>query len=143
MSIRPYRPEDEAACALIFETAWNFAFPHARRFIGVSVFRSETEEEEIFVAESDGRIVGFSALYAPEAFLHHLYVAPARHRTGVGSALLTHAMATALAPITLKCQINNAPAMRLYARHGFEGIGNGVDSTGAWALLRAPARDAD
>ncbi len=138
MIVRAHIAQDDAACAAIFGAAWNYAFPNAPRLISATMFRMETEDEDVFVAEREGRIVGFGAVFAPEAFLHHLYVDPAQHRAGVGSALLAYARTIASEPLTLKCQRSNRQALGFYARHGFEEIGGGEDSTGAWAHLRAP-----
>ena len=42
--------------------------------------------EEVWVAEDDGRVIGFFAL--SEDLLYHLYVYPELHGRGAGSALL-------------------------------------------------------
>ncbi|HEY2482326.1 MAG TPA: GNAT family N-acetyltransferase, partial [Caulobacteraceae bacterium] len=47
-------------------------------------FRSETTREEIYVALSDGRLVGLAGFYRPDSFLHSLYVDYAEHGRGVG-----------------------------------------------------------
>ena len=49
---------------------------HLRRVLG---------EQEVWVADRDGRLVGFTALDGD--LCTHLYVDPAVHRSGIGSAL--------------------------------------------------------
>src|SRR4051794_3659080 len=57
-----------------------------RAFFGKAI-----EDGKVWVAEEDGRLVGFAAL--SEEMLEHLYVEPREHGRGVGSALLDRAKA--------------------------------------------------
>jgi ribosomal protein S18 acetylase RimI-like enzyme len=139
MIVRAAAEADHAACAVIFTAAWNYAFPHAPRIIDVATFLAETADELVFVAEIGGAVAGFAALFAPEAFLHHLYVAPACHGAAIGSALLTRALSETGGPLSLKCQRSNVGAVRFYAQRGFTEFASGEDpSPGSWAYLRAP-----
>jgi GNAT superfamily N-acetyltransferase len=140
MIIREAADKDHAACAVIFGAAWSHAFPHLPRTIDEAIFRGETLGERVFVAEHADRVIGFASLYEPDAFLHHLYVDPAHHGAGVGTALLRQAIAAATAPLTLKCQRGNTNAVRFYARRGFTEFASGDSTLGPWAHLRAPLR---
>ncbi|MCL1030278.1 GNAT family N-acetyltransferase [Serratia sp. arafor3] len=51
-------------------------------------FDRSTTGEEIWVAEQDGRLLGFVSIYRAEDFIHHLYVDTQQPPQGVGSALL-------------------------------------------------------
>ena len=81
------------------------------------------EHEEVWVAEEDGRLLGFlgiehsTNLDAP--VLEKLYVEPADQNRGVGSALLDKAKELRPAELYLWVFQKN-PARRLYERHGFE-----------------------
>jgi ribosomal protein S18 acetylase RimI-like enzyme len=82
----------------------------------------------IWLAEEEGRVVGFSGVSGEE--LTHLYVDPAAQNRGVGSALLDHAKG--LRPNRLELWVfqKNEGARRFYERHGFrlvqltDGAGN-------------------
>jgi GNAT superfamily N-acetyltransferase len=81
------------------------------------------EHEEVWVAEEEGRLLGFlgiehsTNLGAP--VLEKLYVEPAEQNRGVGSALLNKAKE--LRPDELYLWVfQRNPARRLYERHDFE-----------------------
>lgn len=135
ISIREATPRDHPACAAIFEAAWNGAFPKAQRRIGVAELAAETRDELVIVALTETRLCGFASLYAPDAFLHHLYVAPDIQRRHVGSSLLREIQVRASAPLSLKCQAANAGARAFYAKHGFLKTGIGDDEYGPWISL--------
>jgi GNAT superfamily N-acetyltransferase len=81
------------------------------------------EHEEVWVAEEDGRLLGFlgiehsTNLDAP--VLERIYVDPAEQNRGVGSALLDKAKELRPAELYLWVFQKN-PARRLYERQGFE-----------------------
>jgi len=81
------------------------------------------EHEEVWVAEEDGRLLGFlgiehsTNLGAP--VLEKIYVDPAEQNRGVGTALLQKAIE--LRPDELYLWVfQKNPARRLYERSGFE-----------------------
>jgi GNAT superfamily N-acetyltransferase len=81
------------------------------------------EHEEVWVAEEDGRLLGFlgiehsTNLGAP--VLEKLYVEPGDQNRGVGSALLDKAKELRPDELCLWVFQKN-PARGLYERHGFE-----------------------
>ena len=139
IAIRDLTPADTLTCIAIFEAAWNSAFPHAPRTIDAARFAIETADEAVILATIDGEILGFAALYAPDAFLHHLYVRPGAQRGGVGSALLLETIGRTNGALNLKCQLSNTRARAFYAKHGFIGGECGEDATGPWVRLHATA----
>ena len=74
-------------------------------------------EHESWVAEQDGRIVGFAVL--TQTWLDGLYVHPEAQRSGVGTALLELAQAVRPHGLGLWVFESNTPARALYRRHGF------------------------
>jgi putative acetyltransferase len=82
------------------------------------------EHEEVWVAEEDGRLLGFLGIEASTNLggapvLEKIYVEPAEQNRGVGSALLEKAKE--LRPDELYLWVfQKNPARRLYERHGFE-----------------------
>jgi GNAT superfamily N-acetyltransferase len=97
--------------------------PHVPDEASVPIAARIREHEDVWVAEEDGRLVGFlgiehsTNLGAP--VLEKLYVEPAEQNRGVGSALLDKAKE--LRPDELYLWVfQKNPARRLYERHGFE-----------------------
>ena len=72
-----------------------------------------------FVAEEDGRIVGYADVQA-DGYIDHFFVAAAAGRRGVGSALMRriHAVAAARGLTTLHAQVSLA-AQPFFGKWGF------------------------
>jgi GNAT superfamily N-acetyltransferase len=70
----------------------------------------------IWLAEDEDRLIGFAAW--KEDWLDHLYVDPAWHGRGIGSALLT-AVREGVDELNLWTFQANTQARRFYERHGF------------------------
>jgi GNAT superfamily N-acetyltransferase len=80
--------------------------------------------QELWVAERDAAPVGFIALNP--GWVDQLFVAIGAQRTGVGSALIEHAMAQAEGELRLYTFQKNTAARAFYARHRFAEIELGV-----------------
>src|SRR5688572_25238021 len=124
--LRPARPQDADALAGILRAAMRGAMPSLpelhtpdddRRFLGEVVL----PEQEVWVAEADGVVAGFTALGTREGveFMEHLYVAPEHQRRGIGTALMEKAKARRPTGFRLWVFQRNAGARDFYERHGF------------------------
>ena len=71
---------------------------------------------ETWVAEADGRVVGFASL--GDGVLRHLYVHPDAQRRGAGAALLARAKRRRPEGFTFWVFQQNAGARRFYEAHG-------------------------
>jgi len=136
MHIRDLTSQDEDACALIFARGWAHAFPQHERDIDVETLIRETDGEMVLIAEQDGVILAFAAIYMPDDFLHHLYVDPAVHKMGVGRALIEAARERTGGRLRLRCQDSNTNARAFYAHLGFSEYERGADEYGGWIGLR-------
>jgi len=137
--LRSYAGTDAAACASIFERAWHAGHPYAPRRIGLDEFRRETAKRSIIVAQTDhGRVLGFAAVYMPDAFVHHLYVEPAHAGQGIGRVLLGAALALAGGRATLKCQARNMGALQFYRREGWTEGERGETDGEPWIRMLSP-----
>lgn len=139
--VRPMREgAEEVACAYILELGWAMAFPARPLSFDVAGFRALTEDEVVLVAEgAQGRIVGFTAVYIEEAFIHHLYVHPNAQGHGVGTVLLAAARALAGGrQASLKCAVRNRRALAFYAARGWTQAEIGRDTLGRWVRLLSP-----
>ena len=74
-------------------------------------------EQDVLVAEEDGRIVGFVAM-SSRGFVEHMYVEPSRLRRGIGTALLDRVKLSMPNGFRLWVFQQNEPARRFYERHG-------------------------
>jgi GNAT superfamily N-acetyltransferase len=73
---------------------------------------------ELWVAEEEGRIVGFAGVSGAE--LTHLYTDPPAQNRGVGTALLDHMKSLRSERLELWVFQKNDGARRFYERHGFQ-----------------------
>jgi GNAT superfamily N-acetyltransferase len=125
VEIRRARDDEIAPLTQLFIRARNEMdyLPQVPDEAAVPIAARIREHEEVWVAEEDGRLLGFLAieystnLGAP--VLEKLYVDPAEQNRGVGSALLDKAKELRPAELYLWVFQKN-PAQRLYERNGFE-----------------------
>jgi putative acetyltransferase len=122
--LRPATPEDADELALLLRAAMNGAMPwladlhtpdEDRSFV-----RGVVLQEEVWVAEADGRPVGFVALGSRvgAVYLQHLYVLPEHQRRGVGSELMARAKAQRPDGFRLWVFQRNEGARHFYEKHG-------------------------
>jgi GNAT superfamily N-acetyltransferase len=124
MEIRRARDEEIEPLTQLFIRARNEMdyLPQVPDEAAVPIAARIREHEEVWVAEEDGRLLGFlgiehsTNLGAP--VLEKLYVEPVEQNRGVGSALL--GKAKKLRPDELYLWVfQKNPARKLYERHGF------------------------
>ncbi|MGI9136015.1 MAG: ribosomal protein S18-alanine N-acetyltransferase [Candidatus Nanopelagicales bacterium] len=83
---------------------------------------------EYVVAENDGAIIGYAGAYllAPDADVQTIAVSPAAQGRGVGRLLLEQLIAIAVrhdcSQLLLEVRSDNASAIAMYKRFGFEAI---------------------
>ena len=135
--LRLGEPRDHEACAAIYLAAAPLAFP----WLPADAIRREQldealREEELWIAERDGAVAGFVAIYLPDGFIHSLYVDPARHRQGIGQALLELAFRRCGGRAELKCQEGNRGACAFYTRLGWRPVDWGWSTGGPWIRFR-------
>ena len=83
-------------------------------------FGRVVEEQEVWVWEENGAILGFSVL--GDGMLNYLYLEPDATGRGIGSALLDHAKSGKPDGFTLWTFQQNDGARRFYERHGLRAI---------------------
>jgi GNAT superfamily N-acetyltransferase len=131
--IRDAVPDDADALTGLFLASRRQAMPWLRAvhsdeetlaWMGTVVLR----ELRVRVAMLGGAIAGFAAIRP--GWLDHLYIAPMRQRTGLGSCLLAEAKRIGGSPLRLWAFQRNLAARAFYRRHGFveeeltDGAGN-------------------
>ena len=86
-------------------------------------------QHEFIAAVGDGRVLGYVGLMyvLDEGYISNVAVHPDARRQGIGDALIDVLAAKAaeleLAFLTLEVRESNAPAIALYAKHGFHPVG--------------------
>jgi ribosomal protein S18 acetylase RimI-like enzyme len=120
--IRPCRPADAPAVAEAFLSARTTCLSwlpkvHADPDVRAWVAQVLVHRSEVYIAELDGRVVGFAALR--DDHLDHLYVHPDHQNRGAGTALLRQVMSDRPNGLRLWVFQQNAQARRFYERHGF------------------------
>lgn len=87
------------------------------------------EQHEFIGAVSDSGVLGYVGLMyvLDEGYISNVAVRPEARRQGIGDALIDalaeKAKALKLAFLTLEVRESNAPAIALYAKHGFHPVG--------------------
>ncbi|MFY9971139.1 MAG: ribosomal protein S18-alanine N-acetyltransferase [Roseiarcus sp.] len=140
--IRPLRPDKAADCARLH--AAEFAHPWSAEEIAALIARSDTLAAAALNPAS-GELRGFvlSRIAADEAEILTIAVEPALRGRGVGRALLSESLRQAAnagaKSMFLEVDVNNAPALALYARFGFVKVGERVGYYRLKGGLRATA----
>jgi ribosomal protein S18 acetylase RimI-like enzyme len=132
MRIRKATPDDSACCAAIHILARQEMryLPKSHTTAEVHVWKREIvfAQQDVWVAEVDGQIVGYASL--GNGFLTNLYVHPGHQRRGTGSELLAVVKTFARDGLELWTFQPNEGAIRFYERHGFRTlkITDGLDN---------------
>ena len=134
LQLRRARPEELAACAALCVRVLRdtFSWIAPERHSEADFLRA-AREECVYVALDAGRLVGVASVYAPQTFLHSLYVT--ERGRGIGKALLDHVIADNGGVLQLKCQAANVRAQAFYRREGFRQVEAGEDDGVAWLRL--------
>jgi GNAT superfamily N-acetyltransferase len=130
--------EDHARCAEIYlksrQKNFDWLPPETFRY---EEYETSIEEEEVWVAERAGVIVGFTSIYLPANFLHNLFVAPGEQGKGLGLFLLEGFLARVARPALLKCLQANQRALAFYQKHGWEILEQEEGELGpAWVMIK-------
>jgi ribosomal protein S18 acetylase RimI-like enzyme len=141
VTLRPGTPKDLPAIAAVdaesFDEFWRY---------DDEILHRSMEREHPVVAEVEDKVIGYtlSTLHGVEATVGRLAVVPSGRHSGVGSALLADAVATAArrgaAGITLCTQEDNEDSRRLYRRAGFREAPGRLVSTISEPLASAGTR---
>ena len=125
--IRLAAADELPACADLYARvlAETFTWVRPDRLPTAEDFLADAEDETVYVALEDDRLVGLASVHAPTDFLHSLFVA--ERGRGIGKALLDHVSAQADGPIALKVQAPNLRAEAFYLREGFRIARRGED----------------
>jgi len=141
--LRAYEARDRDACARIFVIAQQAAFPwEPAGTVTEAGFDRSIRGEELWVAEvampasnpgpQRWQVAGLISVFMPSQFVHSLFVDPAFHGLGLGSALLDRALYATGGRASLKCDERNRKGCSFYERRGWRASEWGWDPDGAW-----------
>lgn len=137
--VRPGLEEDLAACAALYERVVRDTFTwFDSSELTDQPFWEAAPHEALFVGHLDGQLAGLASLYAPDNFLHSLYVEDEARGRGVGSALFNHVRSLTGGAMSLKVQKRNTGAIDFYRKRGLVITGEGDTDWpgGGWFLMR-------
>jgi len=120
--IRPYEPRDWIRLCEIHDAARRDELAAAGLEAAFLPLDQAAQSEGLFeytlvVAEAVGGVVGFAAFTEDE--LAWLYVDPGAYRRGVGTSLISAALAQTKAPMSAEVLHGNVAALTLYRKAGF------------------------
>ena len=99
-------------------------------------FADVSPGEVVYLVKAlSGELCGFVSVYAPESFIHHLYVAPEFQRRGLASALLASLHESLPLPWRLKCTQANTNALAFYVAKGWQKVSAGDGEDGEFFVL--------
>ena len=128
IEIRNMREADASAVAQIEEAV--FSKPWSRQgFLDALAM----DDNLFFVAEEEGRILGYIGMYVAldEGEITNVAAAPEARRRGVGAKLIEASLKEAdergIHTVVLEVRVSNTPAINLYEKYGFvrQGIRKG------------------
>jgi GNAT superfamily N-acetyltransferase len=125
VTLRPATTDDATAIATLFLASRREALPYlpevhtdAETFAWME--QVVLARGDVWVAEFDGRIVGFMAVNGDH--LDHLYLLPGYQRRGIGDRLLAKAKELSPDRLELWAFQRNAPARAFYEARGFVAV---------------------
>ncbi len=135
MQLRPLQPSDLPEIRRLYNQsrAETFVWLDSSNYQPED-FDLDSEGELVQVAIIDDQLAGFIAVWEPEDFIHHLYVASAFQNQGVGSQLLSWAKHN-YPKLALKCMTRNHHALAFYQSRGFVIDSEGENDEGSYYLM--------
>lgn len=131
-ALRRYRTADFENSVALWMHAWQTALPEIAFAKRLEWWQRRWQDDlvpnnEIFVAESGGRLTGFAVIDPRTGWLDQIAVSP--ENWGDGTAIQLIDETKRISPVVIHLDVNqsNARAIRFYEREGFRRIGEGVN----------------
>ena len=93
-----------------------------------------TDEDEVWVAEDNGIILGFVSTYPSHNFLHNLFVLPDAQGKYIGTQLLRIAEDNLARPMTAKIAMDNLKVCSFYEKYGWSKVSIHEDAEEPYVL---------
>lgn len=137
VSVRPAVPADISVLNVLATTVWVDTYcslglnpglaDYVRSNFSLEMLAQTLSQDEVFVAEKEGWIVGYAVVERPaneSAELKTLYILPNNQGHGIGKALLQACEAAVQCPLWLTCWEHNQNAHAFYRHLGFQETGD-------------------
>ena len=137
MEIAAYSPQYLPALRALYMASRTSTFTWLDRSgYQLTDFDAHVTDDTIYVAVTGDRVLGFIAVYEPDNFIHHLFIADDAQGMGVGTKLLAMLTEFNGRPQILKCLVKNEKAMQFYLAKVFVEVGKGTGVVGDYLVLR-------
>ncbi|MFT3960439.1 GNAT family N-acetyltransferase [Propionivibrio sp.] len=134
--VREFEEADREALGLLYVASRNATFTwNPSALHQTSDFDLHTKDEKVLVALSDQKILGFASIWAPDSFLHNLFVHPSAIRRGIGQALLNRCATYFTKDPRLKCLTANENAVQFYKSQGWKALHEDIGPEGPYILM--------
>jgi len=133
ISLRPYRDADLEPALDLWRRAWDMAMPEIDFSARMDWWRDRWNRElvpnnQVIVAETGGKQIGFVAIDKRSRYLDQIVVDPVFWGSEAATQLLNEAKRICPGGITLDVNQDNPRARRFYEREGFVWIRDGKNA---------------
>ena len=119
-AIRKPKPEDTPQLEALFQLTRQKTFKsHPQDEFQIGDYAKSVQEDEIWVAEENGDVIGFVSTYPADNFVHNLFVHPDYQGCSIGSRLLQIAETSLSRPMALKVAMDNLDVCGFYESRGW------------------------
>lgn len=137
MIIRKANEKDTHALEILFQLTRQSTFIlRSGDEFQIGDYQKSTAEDEVWVAEKIGEIVGCVSTYPFDKFIHNLFVHPKYQGQGIGSELLKIAEQNLSRPMTLKIAMDNLKVCGFYEKYGWYQVSMHNDMDEPYVLYR-------
>lgn len=126
------RPEDLAEVLQVWVASWQNAYPDIdfdarREWMTQRLEQHQRKQAQCLVAVAHEKIVGLLVINRQNRYLDQLAVDPAGQGSGIAELLLDAAKRLSPSGFGLHVNQDNGRAIRFYAKHGLERLGEDVN----------------
>jgi len=136
MKIRYKMISDISHLEELFLITRQITFSSTRKEFQIGDFVESTVDDQVWVGEVDGIIVGFISVYLQDNFIHNLFIDPKYQGQGFGKNLLLFAEDKLLRPMTLKIAMDNLKVCTFYEKYGWYNAGEFNEAPEPYILYR-------
>lgn len=136
MKIREKIISDISHLEELFLITRQITFSSTRKAFQIGDFIKSKADDQVWVGEVDGAIVGFISLYPQDNFIHNLFIDPQYQGQGFGKKLLLFAEEKLGRPMTLKVAMDNLKVCSFYEKYGWYNAGEFNEAPEPYILYR-------